>query len=195
MPISSSAAAAPAILVLGDSLSAAYGFDRRQGWVSLLQQKLAAEGYSHRVFNASISGDTTAGGLGRLPDALQKHQPSILILELGSNDGLRGVNFSATENNLRQMIELARSQGCEVLLLGMHMPPNFGKVFTERFHRIYTGLAQRLSLPLVPFFLQGVVDRPAWMQADNLHPTAAAQPRMLANVWPHLEPLLGAATE
>ena len=190
MPISNAAAAQPAILVLGDSLSAAYGFDQRLGWVSLLRQQLAAEGYPHLVVNASISGDTTAGGLGRLPQALRQHQPSILILELGSNDGLRGVDFSTIESNLRQMVESARAEGCAVLLLGMRMPPNFGKIFTERFHRIFVDLAQRMSLPLVPFFLQEVADKPGWMQADNLHPTADAQAQMLNNVWPYLQPLL-----
>ncbi len=180
----------PTILVLGDSLSAAYGIEHELGWVRLLQSRLKTEGYPHQVVNAGISGDTTAGGLSRLPQALQRFQPSILILELGSNDGLRGIAFSNTRDNLASIIDLARADGCRVLLLGMHMPPNFGKVFTKRFHAIFTGVAQDKSVPLVPFFLQDVVDKPEWMQADRLHPTALAQPKMLANVWPLLEEVL-----
>ena len=178
------------ILVLGDSLSAAYGIDRDSGWVNLLQARLQSEGYPQRVVNASISGDTTAGGVDRLPQALQRFRPSILILELGSNDGLRGLDFDASRNNLAAMIDLAREYGCKVLLIGMHMPPNFGKAFTERFHSIFTGLSENKSVPLVPFLLEGVANRPEWMQADQLHPTALAQPKMLENVWAELRPLL-----
>ncbi|MCB1881588.1 MAG: arylesterase [Gammaproteobacteria bacterium] len=180
----------PSILVLGDSLSAAHGIDLDHGWVTLLQSRLQAEGYPHRVVNASTSGDTTAGGVSRLPQALQRFRPSILILELGSNDGLRGLDFGTIRGNLASMIDLARDNGCRVLLIGMHMPPNFGKAFTERFHAIFTGLSQDKAVPLVPFLLEGVVDRPGWLQEDRLHPTALAQPRMLENVWPLLQPLL-----
>lgn len=180
----------PVILVLGDSLSAAHGIERESGWVNLLQSRLRAEGYTHRVVNASISGDTTAGGVNRLPQALQRFRPSILILELGSNDGLRGLDFGTIRNNLASMIDLARENGCSVLLLGMRMPPNFGKAFTERFHAIFTALSREKSVPLVSFLLEGVVDQPTWMQEDRLHPTALAQPKMLENVWPALQPLL-----
>jgi len=182
---------APApILVLGDSLSAAYGIDRDSGWVNLLRSRLQTEGYPQLVINASISGDTTAGGLDRLPQALQRFRPSILILELGSNDGLRALDFRTIRNNLAAMIDLARENGCSVLLLGMRLPPNFGKAFTQRFQAIFTDLSREKSVPLVPFLLEGVADRPEWMQDDRMHPTAMAQPRMLENVWPELQLLL-----
>ena len=185
-----SQATAPVILILGDSLSAAHGFDKRAGWVNLLQARLGSEGHSYRVVNASISGDTSAGGLTRLPRSLQESQPTILIIELGSNDGLRGLDLGTTRDNLADMIDLARSSGCRVLLIGMRMPPNFGKAFTERFQRMYRELAREKEVPLMPFLLDGIALRPELMQGDGLHPNASAQPMLLDNVWERLQPLL-----
>jgi len=190
MSSSLSQAATPVILVLGDSLSAAYGIDQRAGWVNLLQSRLASEGHPHQVANASISGDTSAGGLTRLPRSLQESQPAILIIELGSNDGLRGLDLVATRDNLADMIDLGRSGGCRVLLIGMRMPPNFGKVFIEKFQQMFRELAREKGVPLVPFLLDGVALRPELMQGDGLHPSAAAQPVILENVWDRLQPLL-----
>lgn len=192
--VSSASAEAPVILVLGDSLSAAYGVERERGWVALLQDRLQAHGYPHRVVNASISGETTAGGLARLPRALEQFRPGILILELGGNDGLRGLGNHQIREHLQRMITFAREAGCQPLLLGMMLPPNFGKMFTEKFRQMYRELAQAESVPLVPFFLDGVADDPALMQGDGIHPTAAAQPRMLENVWPVLQPMLEAGS-
>ncbi len=186
-------AAEPVILVLGDSLSAAYGIERSRGWVALLQNRLQQAGYPHRVVNASISGDTTAGGLARLPRALEQFNPQILIIELGGNDGLRGLGNRQTRDHLDQMITLARAADSRPLLLGMMLPPNFGKAFTEKFLGIYRDLAEQRGVPLVPFFLQGVADRPEWMQGDGIHPNAAGQPLMLEHVWERLRPMLGEA--
>lgn len=180
--------------MLGDSLSAGYGIDVRAGWVTLLAQRLHEQGYPHAVVNASISGDTTAGGRARLPDALKRHRPGILVLELGANDGLRGLSLNETRANLDAMIKSAQSAGTRVLLVGIHLPPNYGPAYTKKFHAIYQGLAQTYNLPLVPFLLEGVALAPELMQADGLHPRAAAQPRLLDNVWPYLEPLLKPAT-
>ncbi|MES9872316.1 MAG: arylesterase [Candidatus Sedimenticola sp. 6PFRAG7] len=180
----------PVILVIGDSLSAAYGIEQDAGWISLLQKRLLEQGYPHQVVNASISGDTTYGGLNRLPAAIERSTPSLVLIELGGNDGLRGFNFNQTRDNLSKMIGLSRASGSRVLLLGMMMPPNFGKAFTERFLGLYKDLAETESVPLVPFFLDGVADRPELMQQDGLHPKAEGQPTMLDNVWPHLVPLL-----
>ncbi|PLX63190.1 arylesterase [Sedimenticola selenatireducens] len=188
--ISNVPAAEPVILVLGDSLSAAYGIERSRGWVALLQDRLQQAGYPHRVVNASISGDTTAGGLSRLPQALEQFQPDILIIELGGNDGLRGLGNDQTRDHLDQMITLARAAHSRPLLLGMMLPPNFGKTFTEKFLQIYRDLAEQRRVPLVPFFLEGVADRPDWMQGDGIHPNAAGQPLMLEHVWAQLQPLL-----
>ncbi|WP_084610101.1 arylesterase [Sedimenticola selenatireducens] len=188
--ISNVPAAEPVILVLGDSLSAAYGIERSRGWVALLQDRLQQAGYPHRVVNASISGDTTAGGLSRLPQALEQFQPDILIIELGGNDGLRGLGNDQTRDHLDQMITLARAAHSRPLLLGMMLPPNFGKAFTEKFLQIYRDLAEQRRVPLVPFFLEGVADRPDWMQGDGIHPNAAGQPLMLEHVWAQLQPLL-----
>lgn len=193
MVLSNVSAAEPVILVLGDSLSAAYGIERSQGWVTLLQERLRQRGYPHRVVNASISGDTTAGGLTRLPRALEQFQPEILIIELGGNDGLRGIGTRQTRDHLGQMITLARAADSHPLLLGMMLPPNFGKVFTEKFLLIYRELAEQRQVPLVPFFLEGVADRPEWMQGDGIHPNALGQPRMLEHVWKQLRPMLDAS--
>ncbi|MET0012224.1 MAG: arylesterase [Sedimenticola sp.] len=185
-----SRAESPVILVMGDSLSAAYGIEQDAGWIALLQQRLQQKGYPHRVVNASITGDTTYGGVNRLPSTIQRTAPSIVLIELGGNDGLRGFNFNQTRDNLSRMIIMSREAGSRVLLLGMMMPPNFGKAFTERFLQLYWDLAKEESVPLVPFFLEGVADRPELMQHDGIHPRAEGQPLMLENVWPYLEPLL-----
>ncbi len=182
--------AEPRILILGDSLSAGYGFDQKLGWAELLQRKLADSGYSHQVINASISGDTTAGGLTRLPQLLQKYRPQWLIVELGGNDGLRGLSLAQTEDNIRQMVHLGRIQQSQVLLLGMMLPPNFGKTFTRKFQLLYQTVAQQMALPLVPFFLEGVATKPEWMQGDGIHPNAKGQPTLLQNIWQVFAPEL-----
>ena len=178
-------------MVLGDSLSAAYGINLRSGWVNLLQKRLTGRGYSHQIVNISISGETTSGGLTRLPNALRQFKPNILIIELGANDGLRGITTSLTRSNLLRMIELGQASGSQVLILGMMLPPNYGKTFTEKFLQLYRDISGETKVPLVPFFLDGVADRPEWMQNDGLHPNALGQPQMLEHVWQQLEPLLG----
>jgi acyl-CoA thioesterase I len=183
----------PAILVFGDSLSAGYGIHVEQGWVSLLAGKISQLGYGFKVINASVSGETTAGGLGRLPHALELQQPRILILELGANDGLRSLPLANTRDNLDKMITLARARGVTVLLLGMRMPPNYGERYTTGFQDMYTGLAQAHKLTLVPFLLDQVALNPALMQADGMHPNEQGQPLLLDTVWPKLAPLLRAA--
>ncbi len=187
--------ASPVVLVLGDSLSAAYGMGLEEGWVALLQDRLVQEGYPHRVVNASVSGDTTRGGLGRLPDALRTHEPTVMILELGGNDGLRGLAPSETARNLKSMIEIAQGAGVEVLLTGMRLPPNYGSAYTSRFEVIYPTLAERHGTALVPFLLEGVAGKQALMQPDGIHPRVEGQPQILDNVWPHLQPLLRSAAK
>jgi len=184
--------ASPVILVFGDSLSAGYGIHVEQGWVSLLARKISQLGYGFRVVNASVSGETTAGGLGRLPHALEVQQPRMLLLELGANDGLRGLPLAGTHDNLDRMITLARARGVSVLLVGMRLPPNYGERYTSGFMNLYAELAQAHKLTLVPFLLDGVALNPALMQADGMHPNEQGQPLLLDNVWPKLEPLLRA---
>jgi acyl-CoA thioesterase-1 len=174
------------ILVVGDSLSAGYGIDITASWPSLLQRQLDNEGYSYRVENASISGDTSRGGRTRLPRLLEYHRPQQVVLELGANDGLRGVPISELERNLRAMIEISIEQGAGVVLLQMRVPPNYGPRYAERFEQLYIDLEQAYDLSLVPFFLHNVVLDGALMQNDGLHPNAAAQPKMLENVWVYL---------
>ena len=181
---------APVILVLGDSLSAAHGIDHRLGWVSLLRARLREAGLPHRIVNASVSGETTAGGLSRLGPALERHRPAIVILELGANDGLRGLPLAQMRANLQRMIDTSREGGARVLLVGMRLPPNYGPRYTRAFHDVYSQLATANGVPLVPFLLEGVSERRAWMQADNLHPNAQGQPALLQNVWRRLWPLL-----
>lgn len=176
--------------MFGDSLSAGYGIDVRASWVTLLGQRLATQGYAYRVVNASVSGETTAGGITRLPAALKRHRPEIVILELGANDGLRGLSLAQTRANLESMIKAAQTAGARVLLVGIHLPPNYGPDFTRKFRAVYDDLVRRYRLAYVPFLLEGVALSPGLMQADGLHPTASAQPRVLDNVWPYLEPLL-----
>jgi acyl-CoA thioesterase-1 len=184
------AAQAPAILVFGDSLSAGYGIDVREGWVALLQQRLKAQGYPHTVVNASVSGETTAGGRTRLTGALQRHRPQLVILELGANDGLRGLSLTQTRDNLAAMVRTAQQAGARVLLVGIHLPPNYGPAYTRKFHDIFGELARRYQTGLVPFLLEGVALDRTLMQPDGLHPRATAQARILDNVWPSVEPLL-----
>ena len=171
------------ILVVGDSLSAGYGIDAEAGWVNLLRRRLAAQAASWRVINRSISGDTTAGGLARLPPLLEQYRPDIVIIELGSNDGLRGLSFEQMKANLQAMIDASRAAGGRVLLVGGRLPPNYGKAYTEAFHRSFQQLAQANQLPLVPFLLEGVALDRSLMQADGYHPNAKAQPRLMENVW------------
>lgn len=177
-------------MVVGDSLSAAYGIREDAGWVALLQARLHNADYPHRVVNASITGDTTAGALARLPAALKLHQPSLVVLELGGNDGLRGLSLKAMRENLTELVRLSRDAGAKVLLLGMQLPPNYGVAYTTRFERVYHRVAESKQVALVPFFLEGVAETLEMMQDDGIHPGEAAQPKMLANVWPTLEPLL-----
>lgn len=183
-------AAAGTVLIVGDSISAAFGLDTRQGWVSLLEQRLKAEGFDDKVINASISGDTSAGGLARLPTLLAAHKPDLVILELGGNDGLRGQPPTQLQQNLAAMIDSSRASGAKVLLLGMQLPPNYGRRYTEAFSKVYSTLADEKQVPLVPFFLKDVGGVPGMMQGDGLHPSVAAQGKLLENVWPTLKPLL-----
>jgi acyl-CoA thioesterase-1 len=180
----------PTILVWGDSISAGYGIRVAQGWVALLQAKLLDAGYGYQVINASISGETTAGGLARLPRALALHHPQVVILELGGNDGLRALPVSEMQANLARMASLAKSAGARVLLLGMFIPPNYGPEYTEQFRRAFNELAQSQHVAFVPFLLNDIALTPALMQADGIHPNESGQPKVLANVWPALLPLL-----
>ena len=180
----------PTILVIGDSLSAAHNIPLEAGWVALLDQRLDADGCAAEVVNASISGETSIGGLTRLPELIEAHQPSIVILELGANDGLRGLPLDALAANLRKMVGTAQESGASVLLAGVQIPTNYGRRYAEGFARIYPELSAELGVPLVPFLLEGVALDPQLMQADRLHPTAAAQSVVLGNVYPQLMPLL-----
>ena len=178
------------ILVLGDSLSAEYGLPRGSGWVALLQKQLDQSHPGTVIVNASISGETTSGGRSRLPALLQQHQPSHVVIELGGNDALRGLSLTMTRDNLAFMAKAAKSAGAQILLLGMRMPPNYGPELTRQFAALYPAVAQAHACALVPFFLQGVgddADPLRWFQADRIHPNEAAQPRLLANVWPELK--------
>lgn len=183
-------AAAGTVLVVGDSISAALGLETSQGWVSLLQKKLDSERLDHRVVNASISGDTSAGGAARLPALLGEHKPEVVIIELGGNDGLRGQPPAQLQQNLASMVEQSRQAGAKVLVLGMRLPPNYGKRYTDAFARVFSDVAKEQQVPLVPFFLEGVGGVEGMMQADGIHPAAGAQQKLLENVWPSLQPLL-----
>jgi acyl-CoA thioesterase-1 len=180
----------PVILVFGDSLSAGYGIDVRNGWVALLDRKLAAQGYEYQVVNASISGETTAGGRNRLSRALELHHPQIVVLELGANDGLRGLPVEQMRANLAAMIAQSQSAQARVLLVGMQMPPNYGADYAGAFKTVFDKLHTQTSVAFTPFLLEGVALDMSLIQSDGLHPTAAAQPRLLDNVWPTLLPLL-----
>ena len=183
-------AESPVILVLGDSLSAGYGIPVEKGWVNLLQRRLVERGFPYRVVNASISGDTTSGGLSRLPAAPELHRPAIVVLELVANDGLRGQPPMAMSRNLSRMIERSQQAGARVLLAEMRIPPNYGPLYAQKFQATFGELAQHYAIPLIPFLLDGVAGNPALIQDDGLHPRAEAQPRILDNVWAVLEPAL-----
>ncbi len=191
LTVSVSAYSAPkTVLVLGDSLSAEYGIARGSGWVALLDERLKQQKIVAHVVNASISGETSSGGRARLPALLAQHQPSVLVVALGANDGLRGLPVAATEANLRAMIALARKNQAQVLLVGIRMPPNYGRDYAGKFFGMYSALAKQTGTPLVPFMLDGVADKPALFQPDRLHPTAQAHPIILSNIMPNLMPLL-----
>jgi len=188
---SASAYSAPkTVLVLGDSLSAEYGLARGAGWIALLEQKLKAEKIDARIVNASISGETTSGGRARLPALLNQHKPQVVVIELGANDGLRGLPVPAAEANLRAMVSMSQQQDAKVMLIGMRMPPNYGRAYTERFFTMYENLAKEVKAPLVPFMLEGVADNPALFQADRRHPNAEAHPMILNNIWPTFKALI-----
>ncbi|MBD8655527.1 arylesterase [Oxalobacteraceae sp. CFBP 13730] len=178
------------VLVVGDSLSAEYGIARGAGWVALLEQKMKSEKIDARVVNASISGETTSGGKARLPALLGQHKPDLVVIELGANDGLRGLPVPSAEANLRAMIAAAQAQKARVLLVGMRMPPNYGRAYTERFFGMFQTVATSTKSPLVPFMLEGVADKPALFQQDRLHPTAQAHPIILNNIWPTFEEMV-----
>ncbi|RQH07359.1 arylesterase [Paraburkholderia dinghuensis] len=188
-------AAKPVIVVLGDSLSAEYGLPRDTGWVALLRQRLMSERIDYSVANASISGDTTSGGLARLPLVMQRLKPSIVIVELGANDALRGVPLATTESNLRAIVDQIRKGNAKPMLVGMYVPSNYGPDYTQKFHGLYGRLAQELRTPLVPFLLAGLADKPDLFQSDQMHPTQQAQPLLLDNVWPTLKPLISGGTQ
>ena len=178
------------IVILGDSLSAAYGMEISEAWPSLLQGRLEENGYVYRVFNSSIAGDTTQGGLARLPRLLENQQPRIVIIELGGNDGLRGLPLEVTRSNLASMIEQSQAAGARVVLAEMRIPPNYGRTYTEKFHGNYASLAQQYDAELLPFLLQDIALEAGMMLDDGIHPTAEAQPLILDQVWQVIEPLL-----
>jgi acyl-CoA thioesterase-1 len=183
--------AAPVLLVVGDSISAAYGLPAGAGWVDLLAARLAAQRFPQRVVNASITGDTTAGGRARLPALLARHQPAIVVLELGGNDALRGGNLASTRDNLAAMVAAVQRTGAKALIIGMKVPPNYGPTYVREFDALFAGVAKAHKVPLVPFFFEGFGENNEMFQADRIHPTAAAQPLLLDNVWPVLRPMLG----
>ena len=188
---SASAYSAPkTVLVLGDSLSAEYGLARGTGWVALLDQKLKAQKIDAAIVNASISGETTSGGLTRLPALLTQHKPEVVVIELGANDGLRGLPVASAEANLRSMVTLAQKNKARVMLVGMRMPPNYGRAYTDKFFGMYKEVSTELNAPLVPFMLEGVAQEASMFQADRLHPLATAHPIILANIWPTFSALI-----
>lgn len=176
--------------MLGDSLSAAYGLPVQAGWVALLEARLRAQKFPYRVVNASVSGETSAGGASRIDRLLDQHRPAVLILALGGNDGLRGLPLAQLRQNLDRIIRAARARGARVVVVGMRLPPNFGPAYTRAFVAVYADLARQHRTAYVPFLLEGFADRPEYFQADGIHPTAAAQPLMLEQVWKVLAPLL-----
>jgi acyl-CoA thioesterase-1 len=181
---------APVILVFGDSLSASYGIPADRGWVSLLEQRIHQKKPGYRVVNASISGETTSGGRYRIEQVLAEHLPAVVILELGANDGLRGLPLDAAASNLNAIISICRNRKARVLLIGMRLPPNYGNAYTTKFQAIYPQLAQRHKIPFLPFLLEGFADNPDLFQADGLHPTTAVQPLIMERVWKILQPML-----
>jgi acyl-CoA thioesterase-1 len=183
-------ATAATILVYGDSLSAGYGLGAGEGWVSLLEKRLRDERFDYEVINASISGETSAGGASRIEGSLARVRPSMVVLELGANDGLRGLPVSEMKSNLGRIIEACRNAGAGVLLVGLRLPPNYGRSYTEAFARAFPELAKQYRVPLVPFMLEGFAERRDAFQSDGLHPTREAQKLILDNIWPTLEPVL-----
>ncbi len=186
------AAREPVILVWGDSLSAAYGIPRESGWVQLLQQRLREQGYPHRVVNGSVAGETTAGGLARLPAALKAHRPALVLVELGGNDGLRGLPLKELRANLARLVQQSRAAGARVLVFEMRMPPNYGAAYTAGFRRAFGEVARAQGATVVPFFLEAIAADPGQFLEDGIHPSHAAQPRLLDAVWPVLHSVLGA---
>lgn len=193
-PVTATAAQPPSVLVLGDSISAAHGVASEEGWVGLLRERLAREGYRYGVVNASVGGDTTSGGVARLPQTLERHRPEIVVIELGGNDGLRGLPLDAMEANLFEMIRLARDAGSRPLLVGIRLPPNYGPAYVDRFVAVYRRVAEQADVPLVPRLLQGVGERREWMQPDGIHPNADGHAQILDNIWPTLERMLDEET-
>ena len=189
-PLGAQAGDVPVIIILGDSISAAYNMETGQSWPKLLQDRLNENGYAHRVFNSSISGDTTQGGLSRLPRLLDKHHPALVIIELGGNDGLRGIPIDVTRANLSAMIESSQAAGATVLLAEMRIPPNYGITYTKQFNGNYSLLKEKYGVLLIPFLMENVALEPGLMQADGIHPNADAQPILLDTVWTILEPEL-----
>jgi acyl-CoA thioesterase I len=191
--VSANAYSAPkTLLVLGDSLSAEYGIARGSGWVALLERKLQAQKIAASIVNASVSGETTSGGRTRLPALLTKHKPDIVVIELGANDGLRGLPVAAADANLRAMVGAARKADAQVLLVGMQIPPNYGRDYADKFSAMYGAISRDEKVALAPFMLAGVAEKADLFQADRLHPLAAAHPVILNNIWPSLAPLLKA---
>ena len=193
LALPSRAADAPVLLVVGDSISAGFGLAAGEGWVNLLATKLKAGSYNYSVVNASISGDTTAGGRARLPNLLKQHRPAIVIIELGGNDALRGGDLATARANLDAMVATAQSAGAKVLIVGMQLPPNYGAAYVRDFSALFSDVAKTRKTAVVPFVFNGFGDDLSQFQGDRVHPTAAAQPRILANVWPVLQPLLRAS--
>ncbi len=189
--LGSQLSAPPVVLILGDSISAAYGMSLDEGWAALLARRLAEHHPDAKVINASISGETSAGAAARLPALLAQHQPGVVVIELGGNDGLRGYPVDRLQANLEQMTRTAQASGAKVLLLAMEIPPNYGRRYTQAFRQSFVAVAEATGAPLSPFMLDGVATDPALMQADGIHPSVAAQPLLLENVLPHLLPLLG----
>jgi acyl-CoA thioesterase-1 len=190
LPEAAPADDAPVILVLGDSLSAAYNMEISDAWPSLLQDRLDEHGHAYQVFNSSITGETTQGGVTRLPRLLREYQPAIVLIELGGNDGLRGIPLEVSRANLSAMIDTSRSAGALVIISEMRIPPNYGMTYTERFNAMFHELAEQESVTLLPFLLEDVALEPGMMQADGIHPTVAAQPVILDAVWDVLQPML-----
>ena len=189
-PIAVRAADAPVILVVGDSISAAYGLPPGTGWTDLLQKRLDSRKLAWRVVNASISGDTTAGGRSRLPALLTRHRPSIVVIELGGNDGLRGAGIASTRDNLNAMATATKAAGARPMIVGMKLPPNYGPAYTRQFESVFADVAKQHAAPLVPFFFEGFGEDASAFQSDRIHPTEATQQRLLDNVWPTLERML-----
>lgn len=189
-PAAGAQSVAPVLLVVGDSISAAYGLSMERGWVQLLRGRLQSEHYPYQVVNASITGDTTSGGRARLPGLLRQHRPAVVVVELGGNDGLRGGDLRAMRDNLDAMVTASLKAGARVLLVGMRMPPNYGPAYTRQFEAAYADVARAHKVPLVPFLFDGFGESNELFQTDRIHPTAAAQPRLLDNIWPTLKSLL-----